>query len=105
VQPLLEMAAPASAAGTGTASRGCADVHDERGDGRNEQEQRGTDVQQHRHDRRAPPSLARAGQPDRRPERPATGAHIGSSYFVSFGGTPMTLTPAPRAASIAVITS
>jgi len=80
-------------------------MYDKRRDRGDEQKERGTDVQEHRHDRRAPPSFARAGQPDRRPERPATGAHIGSSYFVSLGGTPMTLTPAPRAASIAVITS
>ena len=39
--------------------------------------------------------------PERQPDRRA----ITSSYFTSLGGTPITLTPAPRATSIAWITS
>jgi hypothetical protein len=109
----LGCAAPAASAAAGAEETGRARIDDqEGGDRRDEQQRENPNVYRNRRDEAAPSSLIALRNAYRRPiGSSAAGWSViahgmkANRYFVSLGGTPMTLTPPPRAISIAVMMS
>jgi hypothetical protein len=109
----LGCAASAASAAAGAQEAGRARIEDkEGGDRRDEQQCQNPNVYRNGRDEAAPSPLIALRNAYRRPiGSSAAGWSViahgmkANRYFVSLGGTPMTLTPPPRAISIAVMMS